>query len=221
MKDSFRSVLAFACITLLLVCTAPPVIAQSFEGVVSVNATSERGTVPMTYMIKGDDARMEFEGRPGMKAVMLIIGKEKKSYMLMSQMNSYMELPSGEGEGTTKKPEITKTGKTQKLLGYACEQLVVKHGELESEIWVTKQLGKFVMFRTEGGPQQQSSGDTWQESLAGGNWFPLLATTKQGEKERGKYEVTKIEKKELDASLFKIPDGYSKFDRSLMQRPRQ
>ena len=221
MNNSVRSVLATAILTLLFAAVSVNALAQSFEGVLLVNATTERGVMPMTYMLKGDNARMEFEGRPGMTAVMLMNGKENKSYMLMTQMKAYMELPSGEKQGDSAKPQLKKTGKTQKLLGYNCEQFIVKSADQESEIWVTKELGKFVMFRMGGMRQEQSSRDSWQESFAGSNWFPLLASTKKGEKELGKFEVTKIEKKQLEASLFTIPEGYQKFDPAMMRRPKQ
>jgi hypothetical protein len=189
-----------------------PLKGQTFEGVVQFNVTSSLGEMPMTYMIKGEKVRMEYEGQPRMKGVVLLDGKENKAYMLISQMNAYMELPAGQAlEGTRTKPAITKTGKTQKILGYDCEQLIIKDAGTVTEAWVTKAIGKFQKFGMGGGMQQEKQ-DDWQDNLAGSGMFPVRVVTKEGDTETSKMEVTKIEKKSLDASLFKIPEGYRKMN---------
>jgi len=195
--------------------------AQSFEGVVEYSITGEQGTMPMSYLMKGDNVRVEMEQRPGMKAAILIDAKTNKSVMLMDKMKMYMELPEPPApDSTTPKPQITKTGKTQKILGYDCQQFIVKEGDMESEVWVTKDLGTFQMMRM-GGRQGKANAEAWQKMVGSEGGFPLLATTKQGDTQISKMEATKIEKKSLDDALFKIPDGYKQFDASMMRRPRQ
>jgi hypothetical protein len=208
-----------AILAILVVGSLVPLKAQTFEGVVQFNLTSAQGEIPMTYMMKGENVRMEFEGRPGMKGVMLLDGKENKAYMLISQMNAYMELPTGQTqEGIKTKPEITKTGKTQKILGFDCEQLIIKDGARVTEAWVTKAIGKFQKFGM-GGRAQQGNPESWQDNLAGSGMFPVRVVTKEGDTETSKMEVTKVEKKSLEASLFKIPEGYQKMSMP-MGKPR-
>lgn len=214
-------VLVLALSAILMTGSLVSVTAQTFEGVVQFTATSERGTIPITYIIKGDHARVEFEGRPGQTMALLINGKENKTVMLMDQMKMFMEVPVPEMQQTDKaKPEMTKTGKTQKILGYNCEQVLVKEGDQEAEVWVTSELGKFQMFRM-GGRQQQNNFEAWQKAFAGGAAFPLLVVSKKGESQVSKLEATKVEKKSVDDSLFKVPDGYQKFDAAMMGKPRQ
>jgi len=217
--NRFSLGLFMALLVILVAGSLVPLKAQTFEGVVQFNLTSSQGEMPMTYMMKGENVRMEFEGRPGMKGVMLLDGKENKAYMLISQMNAYMELPTGQTpEGTKTKPEITKTGKTQKILGYDCEQLIIKDAGRVTEAWVTKAIGKFQKFGM-GGGMQQGKQESWQDNLAGSGMFPVRVVTKEGDAETSKMEVTKIEKKSLDASLFKIPEGYQKMSMP-MGKPR-
>jgi len=208
-------------IALVLAASPSLVRAQTFEGVIEFTVTGERGTMPMTYMMKGDNVRVEMEGRPGMKADFLIDTKENKSYMLMEQMKMYMELPAPPPpDSSAPKPEITKTGKTQKILGYDCEEFLIKDGDRNSEVWITKDLGPFQLFKM-GGRQGQNNVEAWQKMVGSEGGFPLLATTKEGDTEISKMVATNVEKKSLDDSLFKIPEGYKQFDSSMMRRPRQ
>jgi hypothetical protein len=195
--------------------------AQSFEGVVEYKVTTEEGTMPMTYMMKGDNVRVEMEGRPGMKMVLLLDTKEGKTVMLMEKMKMYMEMPSTPPpESDEAKPEVTKTGKSQKILGYECQQFLVKEGDKSSDVWITKELGKFQMFKM-GGPRGRNNDEAWQKLIGDEGGFPLLATTKEGDEQLSKMEATRIEKKSLDDVLFKIPDGYKPMDSSMMRRPGQ
>jgi hypothetical protein len=212
-----------ATLALLLVVVGMPtqLRAQSFEGVVEYTVTTEEGTMPMTYMSKGDNVRVEMEGRPGMKAVILMDTKANKSTMLMEQMKMYMEMPSAPStDEETTKPEITKTGKTRKILGYDCQEYIVKEGDEVTDVWVTKDLGKFQMFRM-GGPGAKKEADEWQKIIGSENGFPLLATTKNGDDQVSKMVATKVDKKSLDNALFQIPEGFKAMDPSMMRRPRQ
>jgi hypothetical protein len=212
-----------ATFALLLVAVAVPanLHAQTFEGVVEYSITTEEGTMPMTYMSKGDNVRVEMEGRPGMKAVILMDTKQNKATMLMEQMKMYMEMPEPQSsDEEAAKPEITKTGKTQKILGYECQEFIVKEGDEVTDVWVTKDLGKFQMFRM-GGPGAKKEADEWQKVIGSENGFPLLATTKEGDEQISKMVATKVEKKSLDDALFKIPEGFKAMDASMMRRPGQ
>lgn len=214
-------ILASLVLALSLLAMPSQLRAQAFEGVIEFTATSPEGTIPITYLVKGNNVRVETEGRPGMKAVFLIDVKANKSLMIVDAMKMYMETPQSATEDSAKpKSEITKTGKTQKILGYECEEFLVKDGEQESDVWVTKALGSFELFRM-GGNRQRSNAEAWQKAIGGKGGFPLLATTKSGGKDQSNLKVTKVEKKSLDDSIFKIPEGYQKFDSSMMRRPRQ
>lgn len=194
--------------------------AQSFQGIIEFTITTDQGTMPMTYMTKGENVRVEMEGRPGMKAAFLIDAKENKSVMLMEQMKMYMEVSAPPAADSGKpKPQITKTGKTQKILGYDCQQFLIKDGEMQSEVWVTKELGTFQMFRM-ASRERNNNAEAWQKMVGSEGGFPLLAITKEGDTQISKMAATKVEKKSLSDDLFKIPDGFKLFDSSMMGRPR-
>ncbi len=213
-------VLLAAIVLLLSIASLPSRLrAQKFEGTIEMSVTTDEKTVPMTYMVKGDNFRMEMEGRPGMKAVMLFNVKDKKVIMVMDAMKMYMESPVPQGtQSDAPKVEFKKTGKTQKLLGYDCDEYIVTSGNNETDVWITDKLTGFELYKL-GGARQRAV-DAWQKEIGEKGGFPLLAVTKTDGKEAATMKVTKIEKKSLDDSLFKIPEGYQKMDTSMMRRPK-
>ena len=52
------------------------------------------------------------------------------------------------------------------------------------------------------------------------DYFPLQILTTGKEGNESTFEVTKVEQKSLDASLFQIPADYKKMDRPMMGRPK-
>ena len=209
-------------------------VAQQFEGVIEIQMKSQNQetSMPMKYMVKGDFVRTEAQSPRG-EFAMIMNMKERKMIMLMPQMNSYMERtidsiapPPGSG----KKPEFTKTGKSEKILGYDCDQYIVKEENRETEVWAAKGLGTFMRPRM-GGPMGGGRGgmggggqmpSAWEQEIRAKGFFPLRTVTKNADgKEEARMEVTKIEKKVLDASLFKAPEGWQKMDMPMMGgRPR-
>ena len=195
-------------------------LAQSFEGVVQMTVKGENGENAITYMMKGDVVRMEFEGGRRGPMVMLRNIKEDKTVMLMSEMKSYMEMTMPQApkdkEGAPVKGKVTKTGKTEKILGYDCDQFLVKYEDKETEVWAAKGIGKFMRMS---GPRQQNV-YRWENESEFKDYFPLRVVTHAGEEEKeSTMEVTKIEKKSLDAALFKVPEDFKKMEMPSFGRP--
>jgi hypothetical protein len=84
---------------------------------------------------------------------------------------------------------------------------------------MSKELGQFVSQRMAqpGTKRRGSAGQSerdyvWAKELEKGV-FPLRAVTKdENGKELNRLEATKIENKRLDATLFIVPEGYTKLD---------
>ncbi len=194
-------------------------LAQKFEGTVEFTITRGETIIPVTYMMKGDNVRVETEGRPGMKAVILMDTRENKTTMVMDAMKMYMEMPVPvRKDSGTSKYTFKKTGKTQKLLGYDCDEYVFTDGKTEASVWGTKALGAFAHYGMGGRPG--SNADGWESAIGTDGGFPLLAVIKTEDGNESTFKATKIEKKSLDEALFKIPEGYQKMDASMMRRPR-
>jgi len=74
---------------------------------------------------------------------MLTVMKAQKTVMLMD-LNKYQQAAQqnqNTGDKTAPQAQVTKTGVSEKILGYNCDQYKVSSDKIESLIWVTTELG--------------------------------------------------------------------------------
>ena len=195
--------LAAIVLTALLLTATPIVTAAAeelFEGIIHLKMSDSGESVKMRYLIKPKQMRMEIEAG-GRISVMIQDYGNKKFYNLMPEMKQYMEIPmmdDGGRGGDAKEPMPVKTGKTEKILGYDCEQYMVKDPQGTTEVWLTKD------FYPVEGLSQRMNGSSFTP-------FRMITYDPSG-KEMSRQEVTKIEKKKLADSLFKPPADYKKLE---------
>jgi Domain of unknown function (DUF4412) len=206
--------------------------ATAFEGKVSLAMSSGKDRAQnMNYSIKGQKLRMDItsEGREMStimdmaKLEMLMLMPEEQMYMVMPMQKPVEKAMEKQGESTA---EIERTGKTEKILGYQCEQILVKDKGTVTEMWVASDLGMFMGLGSGGGgggggmggmfgggrEGGGAAGAKWEEALKGKGGFPLRVISRDAKgKETFKMEATKIEPGRLPDSLFVPPEGYQKF----------
>jgi len=193
-----------------LLCIAPPLAAQGFEGTVTMNITSDNGNAhAMTFMLKG--GKMRFD--PGGGQVSVIIDPNaQRMLVIVNAQHMYMESSFADAAGALQQkvavtdPTIVKTGKFETVAGYKCEDVTATDDDGKSvTICLSSELGGFRMPAASNpmAPQPESG---WLAQLGARN-FPLRV------KKDGKtiMEATAIEKKSLDAGLFVAPEGYQSF----------
>jgi len=139
---------------------------------------------------------------------MLMTPSDGKMVVVMPMQRMYMEqsmdtLMARAGVGD-KGPAVKWTGKKETIAGYQCEHATVTGPDGKSaDACITKELGTFTM------PSGPMSGGRRSEGWQGGlgpEMFPLKVTVGTDVA----FEVTRVEKKTLDASLFSLPTGYQK-----------
>lgn len=182
-------------------------------GMPALGATSKMTT---TLKLKGQKMRMEYGGLLGSSAGSMIYDAgSKKSYMLMPTTHQYTEtdlstLPSSTPAPSTPKAVAKKTGTTDHIAGYECENwIVTTTGSAGvSELCVSHGLTFYAMgFGPFAG---LGSGDSFGGALDGGG-FPLrMRMLDASGKEIMRMEATRIEKKSEPDSDFEIPAGYTK-----------
>ncbi len=179
-----------------------------FEGVVHIAVDETDGDAQFIeyfakkgqYMLKGSEGEN-------------ILILDKKMVVIVHDQKMYIEIPL-DGKGAdladanipeTKSEEdntssITKTNETKDILGFSCVKWQQKDSEGTTDIWLTDELGAFMMFG-----DKEKAQDRWKDELSSIG-FPMQII------ENGKtvFEVKKVEKKSLDQSLFEIPEGYQK-----------
>lgn len=210
-------------LTLASTTLASPLAAQSFEGAVSMTVTGDDGkSTPINYLISKDGKlRYDMSSPRGDQVAMIIDPAAQKMLMVMTAMKMYMErdmaggMAPMQGRGGGRGGSVTRTGRTEMIAGYKCEHITVteENGSTD-DICVTSELGAFRMM-SGGSPMAPPSQPGWAGGLDK-DIFPLKV--QKGDKVM--LEVTKVEKKSLDAALFAPPAGFQKMDMgAMMKRP--
>jgi len=182
--------------------------------------------IQMSYYLKGDHARIESKAgdRPEMANTMIMDLQAGKMTTLMPSQKSYIttdfkQMREAAGQsGSLTFPKLTATGKKETVAGYQCEHYLVGDDE-EIDMCVAKGLGYFGMGgagRTGGfgsflfSPEMKAeaaANPEWSRLLEGGA-FPLKVTNAKGGQTTMSSEVTSVERKKLDDSLFTVPPDY-------------
>lgn len=207
----------------MLIISAGAFAQKSFEGIADIKYTGDRGDNTIKYFTKSGMIRIEMgenakvDNRSPKTGTLIV--KDKKLFMLMPERKTYVERPldiSSHLKKFEKKDNpgqnLTKTGQTKDILGHKAEQWTMKNDKGEVEVWSTNELGNFAMVKELGGLGSQDM-PQWQQELLSKGFFPLLVIQHGTDgKEINRLEVTNIDKKTLDNSLFEVPAGYQRLD---------
>lgn len=222
----------FAGLSLAMVAT---VIAGAFEGRVSLAIKSGREKEQVIdYAIKDGAVRMEPKGADGGTAMIMDWAKQEM-IILMPEQRMFMVMPLKSGtpaavaaaEGP--EPKVEKTGRTETILGYVCEQYITIDKDSVTEMWITEELGSFAglgggmggnpMGGMMGGRNAKSpAASSWERALQGkAGAFPLRIVGRDGRgRETFRLEARKIEPGQLPATLFAPPADFQKFSMPAM-----
>ena len=196
-----------ALLTAALVC-APAALFAQFEGAITVGFTASQGTQQMTYQIRNNVIRLDFTGG-GMAGYLLHDNAKNTTKMVMPAQKMYMDMGAMQGmmaQETAKSgpADIKLTGKKETIAGYECEHAIVTSDDGQYDVCLAKGLGSFYMQQ---GPMGRGNAGGPPPALArlGRDLFPLKVQKVGGDVSM---QVTKIEKKALDASMFEVPAGF-------------
>jgi frataxin-like iron-binding protein CyaY len=189
-------------------------IAQSqFEGKLKIQVTEEGKKHTMDYFVKGDKFRLEVKDM-GETGAMIFDSKAMKMTIVMPQQKMYMEMPldgidtESYFDESTSKAKIKKTGESKTINGYKCEKWIIEDEGLNTEAWITTELGGFLF----SGNPMAGGGSDWTSKLSAQSFFPMLAKVYESGKHLNTFEVLEVNKQKLDNSLFSAPSGYQKFE---------
>jgi hypothetical protein len=199
-------------------------LAHAFEGKVEMKHTDlkRKSEMQMTYFVKGARMRTEIVPESGKKKknegpmVGLFNWDTKEMTMLMpgdSKMYMVMKMdPSDASNLVTKKgdTEFKPTGRKEKIAGVDAEEYTGISNGKWTEVWVTKELGTFMMASQGKGKKMEG----WEKFMKEGNGFPLrmIQRAKEGAPEDYHMETTSVEKASEPDSLFVPPPDYKKFE---------
>jgi hypothetical protein len=110
-------------------------------------------------------------------------------------------------------PKPTRTGKKSKVAGMECEDWEFKDEAKNQKalVCIAEQDSGWLKFPTKALPDQIA----WAAELLDGKHLPLRFIAFKGDKEEGRLEASRIEKKTMPDASFVVPAGYQTMD--LMQ----
>jgi hypothetical protein len=210
----------------------------SFEGTITSKMFGGDREMEMKYSIKGSRSRIETALAAGGSemGVMLMDMNSGTQTMLIPQTKTYMIMKWGEAgdqfmqmakkigqpdDQPAKAPKITSTGKTETVAGFTCEHWLIGDQQ-DTDICLAKGLGYFGFGGQGGGvldklknlplndkmKEQIDANPEFARFVEGGA-FPLKISQIENGQSRTVMEVTAVERKSLDDSLFSVPAGYT------------
>lgn len=217
----------------LIVCLRASAPAQ-FEGIfetrnLTTNAEGQPEEFTMTMWIKPDRIRISSGSDSGAPGITMIYRADRRLvWMLNGEVRTYAEIPQEEWSQPPEPPDpgmrfrVRKTGKTAKILGFACSQVVITRGDERTELWGSRRLRPLQQTLADVLGDEPTSGQgEWAREVDRLGLFPLKSSTTLGGRVVEAQEVVRIEETRLDTGIFEIPAGYRKEDlnRLLEQGP--
>ena len=220
-NKTMRMGFAVAAAVFAAVSVAPAV--QNFEGMMQFKISGHKNPEMVDYYIKDNKVRIERLDKSAKEGVVIMDNKTKTMTVLMPEQKKFMEMDMNKTAARAKayekkkpegEPNFSKTGKTETILGYACEQWISKGEDGNtSEIWAAKNIGTFGGF----GRRENKPESPWEKKISEEGLFPLkVIGLDESGKEKSRWEVTKIDKKSLSSDMFQPPSGYEKMEMPAM-----
>lgn len=188
---------------------------KPWEGTVTMTMAHQGKSVPVTYSIKGRMTRMEAPAGDQGTSSMIFDAARQMTLILMHERKTYMIMPAPRGQAAaltrTGTARPVKTGRTETILGYPCEEWTSADEHGTTEVWAAKGLGTFAPLGGMGrGPADQRP--AWEAEMTRGGFFPLRVVhhPKAGDATTT-MQVTAVEPKPLANDLFRPPKDYKEF----------
>lgn len=193
--------------------------AQDFEGVIyyEVAELSAAGMSEMAYMIKEGKARMEY-GNEEQKSSVLFLPDKNQMVVMIHQMQGYMTMDIDDAEEmdeSSESEQAENTGQTKTIAGRSCEVWRITDPEETYEVCVAKNMGNFVM------PNTDEETPDWARELMEEGFMPLEVVTLENGGRSVDMRATRIEERNIDDSLFSIPEGYKDMTEMMNQMYQQ
>jgi hypothetical protein len=213
-----------------------------FEGTVTAKMFDGGQPAEFRYAIKGNRGRFDvMNSRDSSKTPVVLMGMSSRTQTtLIPQFKMYTTMNWGEmAEEMTKNagkessgdfPKVISTGKTETIAGLSCEHWLL--GDKQDMDWcMAKGMGYFVfggqsdgildilknLAMSEKTKAQLAANPEFAKFVEGGA-FPLKMARVENGQSKTMMEVTSIERKSLDDSLFTVPADYKKIEDSGMPR---
>lgn len=208
---------------------------EAFEGLITSKMTTGNQQMEIKYAIKGSRTRIETQlaaGGTQMGAVLMDFDSGTQT-MLIPQMKTYTTVNWNEEGGVKNMVEkmtdntsfkATPTGKTETIAGHSCTHWILGEKQ-DTDACLAKGLGYFGGGGDSGSVFEKlrnfALGNKAKAALQSnpeflqfveGGVFPLKLSIIENGQSRTLMEVTRVERKPLDDSIFAIPPDFKKME---------
>jgi hypothetical protein len=197
----------------------PGASGPTFEGSITMHMTDAKSAPhDITMITKGNKIRVDVPEKNGTSAHSIFDPSTGKALVIMDaqKMAMTMTIPAATVAGTQGAPPVvTKTGKHETIAGRDCEDWDIVQATKHEQACVTEGIVFFDFTSMSPTGAQRGSMGAWLSDLRDKHEFPLRAITLDPSgKESSRMEVTKLDAKPVDDSLFTVPAGYREMDMS-------
>jgi hypothetical protein len=206
-----------------------------FEGEITAKLFTGANSMQIRYATKGSRMRVETQlpqGGPQTGAVLMdfsagtqtMLVPQNKTYIVVNWSEMAGEIAKEAGKASSGDfPKVTSTGATETIAGFTCQHWLIGDKQ-DMDVCMAKGLGYFAGGQSGGildklkdlarGDKIKAQLDANPEfaKFAEGGAFPLKMAQVENGQSKTIMEVTSIERKSLDDSLFAVPADYKKID---------
>lgn len=194
--------------------------AQGFEGSIYFTKSNMVDVTQYAYHVKGNMVRIDeiVEGSDKLVATLLVNLESGDMTALSHERNLFMDRPHQSDESdAVDGVEVIKGSLKRSFHGINCSQIRVKNKAANREVmyWVSDDASYGFFPKLLKILKRKDNFSTYYLSIPDiGNRLPLMAQENTLLREKkGFLQVDKLEKKKLDDSLFKVPEGFAKVER--------
>ena len=187
-----------------------------FQGSIQFNKTVGSMNIDYKYYVKDNMVRIEEISDEGLvEGIQLVDYKENKIFAISPERKLYLEAPIRRSAADIK-VEVNKTEKVKTILGQDCKQIVVINREQDRKIvyWVTDGNYSFFIPLLEALNRKEKQALYYLKIKGLNNYWPMKSSEYVlSTGDLVSEMITKsIDETEQRASLFEIPNDYSKFE---------
>lgn len=205
--------------TTLLLLIVSITTAQNFEGIIEFKRTNYYDETNYIYYVSATKVKIDELNKEGkVTGTMLVDLKTKEVLAVNHERKLYMEIKSKPSVKDLSKSQIFKTTEKKEIMGHSCTKWTVSNPDFKSKAayWVMDDANYFFFNPLLNALNRKDKIALYFMQIPENiGYFPIVGEEVGFDgKLRSKLETTKMVKKKLDPSTFKIPAGYQKFSNS-------
>jgi hypothetical protein len=189
----------------------------AFEGELTITQIKYRDTTYYKYYVKNNLIRIdEFNTKNEITGTLLFDLDKQKAYAINHLRKLYIDYQPNTLSRDYSMSIVRKTNENKKINGFSCDKWTVTNPSLDTKavFWVTNGKYDFYLQLLLLWQKKDRLSQFYLQIPASKGYIPILAEEyyTKNNKLKSKLEITAINNKKIDDSVFAIPDEYIKYE---------